>query len=130
MQGSAWPQLISIVFVYVNISILPLLLTRSVSPTSDYQLRLVDCSYPLSILDASLIFPHLGLERGQVVISDTPIEDLISRCLEKARAINTLKKEVGMKCNLCMMQRLENGKKRPPPNVGAAIANELMDTTV
>ena len=53
-----------------------------------------------------------------------------SRCLEKARAINTLKKEVGMKCNLCMMQRLENGKKRPPPNVGAAIANELMDTTV
>ena len=81
-------------------------------------------------MDASLIFPHLGLERGQVVISDTPIEDLISRCLEKARAINTLKKEVGMKCNLCMMQRLENGKKRPPPNVGAAIANELMDTTV
>ena len=81
-------------------------------------------------MDASLIFPHLGLERGQVVISDTPIEDLISRCLEKGRAINTLKKEVWMKCNLCMMQRLENGKKRPPPNVGAAIANELMDTTV
>ena len=126
MQELAWPQLISIVFVYVNIIILPLLLTRSVSPTSGYQLILVDCSYPLSIMDASLIFPHLGLERGQVVISDTPIEDLISRCLEKARAINTLKKEVGMKCNLCMMQRLENGKKRPPPNVGAAIANELI----
>ena len=36
-----------------------------------------------------------------------------------------------MKCNLCMVQRLENGKKkRPPPNVGAAIANELMDTTI
>ena len=92
--------------------LLPLLLTRSVSPTSDNQRRLVNSSYPLSIMDASLIFPHLGLERGQVVISDTPIEDLISRCLEKARAINTLKKEVGMKCNLCMMQRLENGKKK------------------
>ena len=39
-------------------------------------------------MDASLIFPHLGLERGQVVISDTPIEDLIKMFRKSASLKN------------------------------------------
>ena len=42
-------------------------------------------------MDASLIFPHLGLERGQVVISDTPIEDLI-KMFRKNASLKNFKK--------------------------------------